>query len=57
MSISKDRTEAICAARFPSWEMMGEVTKNKYRRQAEFWTEAVDAADGNRTDGDRASAG
>lgn len=52
MSIDKARIERICAARFPSWDMMGIATKDKYRRQAEFWTEAVDRADGETSDGE-----
>jgi hypothetical protein len=50
VSIDKARIERICAARFPSWEMMGAVTKDKYRRQAAFWAEAVDRADGETVD-------
>lgn len=40
------RVEKICAARFPVWDTMNDKTKDQYRRQAEFWMEAVDKADG-----------
>ena len=40
------RVERICAARFPVWDQMNTKTKDQYRRQAEFWMDAVDAADG-----------
>jgi hypothetical protein len=50
VSIDRDRIERICAARFPMWATMGEKTKDQYRRQAEFWTEAVDQADADTAD-------